>query len=105
MGQIIYVLFKGVRKLNIAELQNKLVNSISKLIDGKIKETTKTATVVKPAVITSVNDNNCYGIKINGYDYVARSNFSHSAGNVVWVIIANGNYQNIFILYDQSIRK
>lgn len=90
--------------MNIADLQNKLIDSISKLIDGKLKEITKNTTIVKAATITKVNGNNYYGIKINGRDYVARSNFSHSVGSIVWVIIANGNYKDIFVLYDQNIK-
>ena len=89
--------------MNTSDLQKKLVDSISRLIDGKISDVTKNATVVKTGIVTACNGNNSYTVKINGREYAARSNFNHSVGNVVWVIIANGNYSNIFILYDQNI--
>lgn len=89
--------------MNVSELKKNLIDSISRLIDGKLNEANKSITTVKTGVVTAVNGNNSYTVRINGRKYNARSNLKHSIGNVVWIVIANGNYNNMFILYDQNI--
>lgn len=60
---------------------------------------TKNKTICASGRITGLLGSNKYKVSINGKDYTVRSHWTHAVNDIVVVIVCNGDWGRLYVLY------
>ncbi len=85
--------------MDIGKMKNSIIETFYSLIDERLNIFQKKLTIIRKGKIVSSDGNDIYTISINNANYKARSHYDYKINDIVWVVVANGNYKDLFILY------
>ncbi len=78
---------------------DELIKNIFIAIKAEIRKNNKTRTYVIIGKIKSINDDGHFNVIIRDKEHIVKSHFTHQVGDSVSILVANGNYNNLFIIY------
>ena len=81
----------------IDDILNSLTSTITEISKKGIKEADFSSTV--KCVVTEVNGNEKYTVKVSGVCYTAKSHFTHNVNDVVYVLKPQGKWKDLIIVY------
>lgn len=79
------------------EIQEQIFKATDNAVEAYMKKHGVNHTV-NGRIIESLGENK-YKVSINGKDYTVRSHWTHAVNDIVAVIVCNGDWGRLYVLY------